>query len=180
MALDDLLWTILAWGALPLWLAAGFADWLCHRRTRIEQTSGSRESLMHLLLHAQIAIPLLLALWLEIEAGLLLFMAACVMAHLLTSLADTRLAQPRRHISPFEQQVHSWMEMLPVFALVVVAVLHADALREPRWLPALRAEPVPGPWPVLIPLALAAGVALILEEYARGRRRERVRQAPGG
>ena len=64
-----LLWNVLAFGALPAWLLAGFADWLCHRRSKIEITSGSRESAMHLLLHLEIAAPLLAALWLEINAG---------------------------------------------------------------------------------------------------------------
>jgi hypothetical protein len=34
---------------LPVWLAAGFADYLCHRAASIETTSGPKESLLHLL-----------------------------------------------------------------------------------------------------------------------------------
>ncbi len=37
---------------MPLWLGAGLADWYLHRRTRIEETSGSRESAIHTLLAA--------------------------------------------------------------------------------------------------------------------------------
>lgn len=32
--------TLLLYFALPLWLLAGFADYLCHRASRIEVTSG--------------------------------------------------------------------------------------------------------------------------------------------
>jgi hypothetical protein len=174
-----LLWNVLAFGALPAWLLAGFADWLCHRRSKIEITSGSRESAMHLLLHLEIAAPLLAALWLEINAGLLVLMTACVFAHFWTTLQDTRCAQPVRFISPFEQQVHSWMEMTPLFALVMVAVLNVDAWKQPEWLPVARKHPVPRPWIWLIPLALAGGFALIVEEYARGHRASRVWTRPG-
>lgn len=173
MTTQDLLWKVLAYGALPAWLLAGAADWLCHRRTAIERTSGASESRMHLLLHAQIALPVLLGLWLEINAGLLVFMALCVIAHMITSLLDTRLAQPLRYISPVEQQVHSWQEMLPLFALVGVVVLHADAWREPLWIPRPRTETVPAHWRVLVPLALAGGFAMIIEEYLRGRAHSR-------
>jgi hypothetical protein len=37
-------------GVMPLWLGAGLADWYLHRRTRIEQTAGPRESALHSLL----------------------------------------------------------------------------------------------------------------------------------
>ena len=35
--------------SLPVWLAARFADYLCHRAASIETRSGWRESLLHLL-----------------------------------------------------------------------------------------------------------------------------------
>lgn len=168
--LRTLLWNVLAFGALPAWLLAGFADWLCHRRTQIEVTSGSRESAMHLLLHLEIAVPLLAGLWFEINAGLLVLMAAGVAAHFWTSWRDSRYAQPRRFISPAEQLVHSWMEMTPLFALIIVWVLNSDAWHEPAWLPAPRTQSVPGPWPWLIPLGVVAGFIFIVEEYVRGRR----------
>lgn len=39
----------LLWGVLPLWLAAGVADWWCHRRSDLAHTAGVPEAL--LLLH---------------------------------------------------------------------------------------------------------------------------------
>ena len=32
---------------LPIWIGAGVADWRCHRRTHIERTAETKESLIH-------------------------------------------------------------------------------------------------------------------------------------
>ena len=173
MPLRTLLWQLLAFGALPAWLLAGGADWLCHRRTHIERTSGPRESLLHLLLYAEIAVPTVLGLWLEITAGTLLVFATGVTAHMFTSWWDTSFAQPRRHIAPIEQQVHSWLEMLPLFALVIVVVLHIDAIAEPRWILRARAQPLGDVWRFGVPLLLLLGAGPIVEEYLRGLRAQR-------
>ena len=53
---------------LPVWLAAGFADYLCHRASSIESTSGWKESLLHLLQFGEMAVPTLMAIFLEINA----------------------------------------------------------------------------------------------------------------
>jgi hypothetical protein len=42
---------------LPVWLAAGLADYLCHRAASIESTSGRKESLLHLLQFDEMGIP---------------------------------------------------------------------------------------------------------------------------
>jgi hypothetical protein len=47
--LNDPMVLILMYFVLPVWLVAGFADWLCHRATHIESTTGAKESLIHLL-----------------------------------------------------------------------------------------------------------------------------------
>jgi hypothetical protein len=44
---------ILMYFVLPLWLIAGFADWLCHRASHIESTTGAKESLIHLLMFVE-------------------------------------------------------------------------------------------------------------------------------
>ncbi|RTL72881.1 MAG: diguanylate cyclase, partial [Hyphomicrobiales bacterium] len=59
---------ILMYFVLPVWLVAGFADWLCHRATHIESTTGAKESLIHLLMFGEVGIPLLAAMFLEINA----------------------------------------------------------------------------------------------------------------
>jgi hypothetical protein len=158
---------------LPPWLLAGFGDWLCHRRTHIERTAGTGESVFHLLLYLLIALPLALALFLEVTALLQVFMAFCVIAHMGVSLWDTSFAQPRRHISPLEQQIHSYLEMLPLFALALVVVLHWDALMNPAWTLAPRRQPLPVAWTCGVLLALVPGFLLILEELLRCRRAPR-------
>ncbi|WP_412775329.1 hypothetical protein [Streptomyces violaceus] len=36
----------LLYGLLPSWFVPGVADWVMHRRTRIEETAGTKESLI--------------------------------------------------------------------------------------------------------------------------------------
>src|SRR5262249_18818505 len=62
-AMDDsktLLINLILYGLLPLWGIAGFIDWCCHRATRVESTSGIKESLMHSLMGIQLGVPILL------------------------------------------------------------------------------------------------------------------------
>jgi hypothetical protein len=155
---------------LPVWLLAGFGDWWCHRRTRIDRTSGARESVLHVLLYLVIAVPVVLGLFLEITALLLVFMAVCVCAHSALSLWDSSYSQPRRYISPVEQMIHSHLEMLPVFALGLVVALHWDAVAHPRWSLGARENPLPGAWTSGVLVLLVPGLLLILEELARGLR----------
>jgi hypothetical protein len=163
---------------LPWWLLAGFGDWLCHRRTRIERTAGPRESALHVVLYLLIAAPLVPALFLQINALLLAFMTAGVLAHMAVSLWDTSYAQPRRHISPLEQQIHSHLEMLPTFALALVVVLHWEAVLNPTWTLTAREQPLP--WTGGIWMALALGFLFIVEELLRClRATRRIDEAPG-
>ncbi len=174
MALHALLWKILAFGALPAWLLAGGADWFCHRRSGIERTSGPRESWLHLILYLQIAVPAVLGLWLEISATLLVIMATGVLAHMATSWWDTAFSQPRRFIAPIEQLVHSWLEMVPLFALILVAAIHATEFAQPRWHLVLRAPSLPVIQRWGFTLAVLAGIPLIIEEIWRGMRHPRL------
>lgn len=155
---------------LPLWLLAGMGDWLCHRRTSIERTSGARESILHIALYLVIAVPVVLGLFLEVNASLLMFMVLCVLTHSAISLWDTSYSQPRRYISPVEQMIHSHLEMLPGFALALTITLHWDAVMEPRWAPAIRENPLPAMWSTGVLVSLVPGLLLILEELARGLR----------
>lgn len=112
---------------LPLWLLAGMADYLTHRRTHIAQTSGVHESALHLLQTAEIGIPLLALLFLEGGATVLALAVAGAVAHTATSYRDVRYAVAWRHITVFEQFVHGFLIVLPLAALAIVAVLHWSA-----------------------------------------------------
>jgi len=72
MQSDEVLRLLLVYFVLPVWLAAGFGDYLCHRATHIERTSGWKESILHLLQFAEMALPILAALFLKITSGVIL------------------------------------------------------------------------------------------------------------
>src|SRR5438270_925920 len=44
---------------LPLWIVPGLLDYVWHRRTKIESTSGLQESVTHSLMLAEVGVPLL-------------------------------------------------------------------------------------------------------------------------
>src|SRR3954470_24802507 len=109
---------------LPVWFAAGVADWLCHRATDIEHTTGAKESVIHLLMFGELAVPLLAGLLLDINALIFALMIVAFLAHEATALWDVSFAVKYRHVSPIEQHVHSFLEMMPLTAGLLVASLH--------------------------------------------------------
>jgi hypothetical protein len=117
----------LLYGVMPVWILAGFADYLCHRRARIERTSGVREASLHLLQFAEAGVPVLAGLLCEINALVLLTMIGGFVLHQVTAMLDVRLANATRRVSPIEQHVHSFLEMIPLMALVLVVLLHWPA-----------------------------------------------------
>ena len=125
--MHDTLRLILMYFVLPVWLAAGFADWLCHRKAHIATTSGPKESLMHLLMFVEMGAPLLAALFFEVNALVLVFMMAMLVAHVATALWDVHYALGTREVTYIEQHVHSYLEMMPLMATVLVVAMHFDA-----------------------------------------------------
>jgi hypothetical protein len=119
---SDAITAVLVYGLWPAWMLAGLADWLCHRRTRIEDTSGLGEWLLHVVQAAQLCGALLLVVLFEITAPVLALLAALVVAHWLTGYLDTRYTFARRPISPIEQSIHGCLELLPVFAVVLLGI----------------------------------------------------------
>jgi hypothetical protein len=114
---------------LPLWIAAGFADWTRHRATHIEANSGAKESLMHLMMLLEAGVPLLAGLFLEITAPVIALMIGAFFVHEATALWDVSYAVKRREVTPVEQHIHSFLEMLPLMATGAVTVLHWPKLR---------------------------------------------------
>jgi hypothetical protein len=115
---------LLMYFVLPIWLAAGFADYLCHRTAHIESTSGPKESLLHLLQFGEMAIPTLAAIFLEINALVILVTLVALVLHEVTAIWDVRYAYETRTVTPTEQHVHSVLEMLPVMGLPIILTLH--------------------------------------------------------
>src|SRR3954454_4588100 len=128
MATHEILRALLMYFVLPVWLAAGVADCVCLRAAHIEHTSGWKESLLHLLQFAEMAIPVLAALFFEITSGVILVMIAFLILHEATAIWDVRYASAMREILPAEQHVHSVLEMLPLTGLLLVIALHCSAL----------------------------------------------------
>lgn len=122
--LEHQLWMLLGAGVLPLWLLAGLGDYITHARTRIAETSGVHESFLHLLQTAEIGVPLLGVLLLEVNALVLVLAVAGVVVHSITAYVDVRYALPRRHVGAFEQFMHAFLIVLPFVALALVVVLH--------------------------------------------------------
>jgi hypothetical protein len=147
---------------VPLWLAAGFADWVCHRRSAIDSTSGPPESALHLLMLAETGIPLLAALYLEVNALILLLLAVAFVSHEITAYADVRYAASRRHVSVAEQFVHSILEMAPLIVLLLFASAHWDQPLAVLWVSDQPAQfgvtrgsqPPPLPYTVVLVLAI--------------------------
>ena len=72
---------LLLYFVLPVWLIAGFADWLCHRATDIETTTGLKETYIHILMFLEMGLPLLSALFLEVNAFVIAFMIVLFFCH---------------------------------------------------------------------------------------------------
>lgn len=113
---------------VPLWLSAGLADWTRHRATHIETTTGAKETLIHLLMLAEMGVPILAGLFLEINAPVLALMIGAFLVHEATALWDVSYAVTRRKVTPLEQHIHSFLEMLPLMAVSFISVLHWPSL----------------------------------------------------
>jgi hypothetical protein len=161
---------------LPLWLAVGFADWLCHRAARIETNAGWRESALHLVMLAEGAAPLLLALFFEVNALILVVALVAWLLHEATSYWDVHFADQHRHIAPIEQRVHDYLAVLPFMALSLLGLTfwpQALALvglgPEPaRWILEPKVSPLPA-WYVtgFLALTILLGALPFLEEFWR-------------
>lgn len=187
MASRALLLHLLAYVWAPALVAAGFIDWVLHRRQRIEQTAGVRESLLHLLMIGLIGAGLLAAMLLDTSASVLLLLLTAVLLHELCYLADLHVALPRRQIPLAEQWVHGFQHLLPWAGLGGVAArapeqtlaLLGQGGQQPDW--SLRwAEPMPSSAYVatLLGAALLLNIGPFFEETwrcLRVRQRERAR-----
>jgi hypothetical protein len=170
---------IVAYVTIPLWLAAGLADNICHRLTGIERTAGWRESVFHLVMFVEAGVPGIASLVFQSNALILLALFVGFALHEVTALWDVSYAVKRRHVSPFEQHVHSFLELIPLAILLLLASespAQALALIGVGDAPAdfslrLRDEPLPTAYFI----ALAIGVAVLevvpyVEELVRGLR----------
>ena len=113
---------------LPLWLVPGVADWVFHRRSRIEATSGLKESLIHAVMMAEVGVAVLLGLFFDVTTLVILMMIIDFIAHYATAWWDVSYAVAHREVVPAEQHAHGVLEMLPFAAVSLVICLHFDQL----------------------------------------------------
>jgi hypothetical protein len=123
-----LLINMILYGLLPLWGVAGFIDWLCHRSTHVERTSGLKESLIHSLMGIQLGIPILLCLIFQVNVFIFLICALMWLLHELVAHWDVHYASPLRKISIWEVHVHNYMATVPLYLLMLIAVINWDVV----------------------------------------------------
>ena len=114
---------------MPAWMVVGALDWLWHRQTKIETTSGVQESLTHQLMMIEAGVPAFASLFLEANAGLFTLLTAGVVLHQLTVMWDVNYTVSRRKIPAREQHTHTFMETIPFDIWAVLACLHPDQFR---------------------------------------------------
>lgn len=128
---------LLMYAVLPLLIAAAFFDWLCHRATKIEATSGLRENVVHWLMFGQIGTAVMVVAAFETNLAVLLWVGAAFALHELTVWLELRYTVDKREVRPIEQVVHSFMELLPLVAFALLVVLAAPdfalRLRREHW-----------------------------------------------
>lgn len=113
---------------LPLWLVPGVADWVFHKRSRIEATSGLKESLIHVVMMAEVGVAVLLGLFFEVTTLVILLLIVDFIVHYATAWWDVSYAVAHRKVIPAEQHAHGVLEMLPFAAVSLVICLHFDQL----------------------------------------------------
>lgn len=126
METRTLLINLILYGLLPLWGITGFIDWNCHRVTKIETTSGLRESLLHSAMGIQVGIPILMCILFYINVTVLLICLAAWLLHEFVAHYDVHYSSPKRHISIWEVHVHNYMATVPLYLLMLIIVINWD------------------------------------------------------
>jgi hypothetical protein len=157
---------LLIWGIYPAWLLAGLVDYLCHRRTAIERTSGAVESWLHVAQLVCLTVAFACAVLLQISAAVFVVLVLLVLAHSLLSYIDVRYTDGRRRILPIEQTVHGFMDVLPLIAVAVLGVQHWPEIRDGSMTFARAAALDPDRVLLLSSFVVLAGVP-VLEELLR-------------
>jgi len=156
----------------PVWLVAGAFDYFCHRRSRIEHTSGLTESQLHVAQFVAVAVIFVPAVLLRTTFPILILMVAACLVHTALSFVDVSHTIGRRYISTLEQHVHGFLNVIPFVAIALLAILEWDTLSASgsvHWRP--DGEPLSRRQQagLLASFVVLAG-APIVEEWTRSRR----------
>jgi hypothetical protein len=178
--MTDGLW--LAYIAYLAWLGCGLCDFIAHWHTDLPHTSGLAESTAHLLQLVLLGAAVVLGLGFEVGRGSALLLLALVVAHAVVGYVDTRIAfAAPRVVSPFEQHVHSVLDMAPVVALGWLLAATWPAAVAGDWgLQPRRPVPVAMAWiAVLAPPLLLCVLPALIEFRSAWRARGSI-SSPGG
>lgn len=107
---------------LGMWIAAGWADWRCHRVAGIERTSGTAEAVCHWLLLVQMGAAITLCTLFQPTLLLLVILLCLWLAHQSITFLELRWVAPMRDITPGEQMIHSFLEVLPVAGMLLLSI----------------------------------------------------------
>jgi hypothetical protein len=118
----DLVLSLLLYVILPLWGVSGFVDWLCHRATKIHETSGYKESLLHACMGVQLGIPILMSMLFQMNVLVLLVCFLAWMSHEFVAHMDVHYTAPRREISIWEMHAHNYLATVPFYMVALVVV----------------------------------------------------------
>lgn len=188
--MDDPTLIILMYFIIPIWFLAGIVDWYCHKRSNISGTSGAKESLIHLLMFAEVGIPLFMVLIFEVNSLIIAISILLFFVHEATAMWDVSYAVTKRHVGPIEQHVHSFLEMIPLLALVLVVGRHWEHFialfgvgnMSPDFALELKEVPLPT-WYLVTVLLIALALEFVpyLEELMRGLKdkNQKSRSEPG-
>jgi len=175
---------VLMYFVLSLWLAAGFADYLCHRASSIETTSGGKESLLHLLQFGEMAIPVLAAIFLEINALVMIIMIVCLNLHEATAIGMSATLTAGAKSPPPNSTCTAFWRCFLLWGLLIVATLHWQQFLSLFGLGSemsdfgVRLKQPPLPWlyvTTILSVVLLFEVLPYLEELFRGLRQETTR-----
>jgi hypothetical protein len=89
---------------VPLWFVPGVLDWYWHRKTKIEDTSGTFESLTHALMMTSLGIPMMAGLLFDINSLVLTLMAGGFVTHEAIAYWDVNYAKKLREVPTVEQR----------------------------------------------------------------------------
>jgi hypothetical protein len=120
LSTHDLLFNLILYVCMPAWLIFGFIDYYCHRKSKIEETTGWKESVLHAIMGLQVGIPVFLGLFFIINPLIYLIMFGVLIAHEWVAHHDVKYALNTRPISILETHAHSFLEVLP---FVIVALI---------------------------------------------------------
>jgi hypothetical protein len=148
---NDLILNLILYVILPLWGVTGFIDWICHRATDIEHTSGLKEALIHALMGVQVGIPIALGILFEMNVLVFLICLLALAAHEVVAHYDVRTTMHLREISIWEMHAHNYLSTIPFYLIALIGVRNPETFIKTITLDwggemalLLRAEPVGG------------------------------------